>query len=316
MERGSLAMDTYVWSLTRFRWVKSRESITALTARIWWWNSRGYTSWSGGLELYPRLDYLQSRPEVDGERIGVTGRSGGGAYSWWISALDDRIKAAVPVAGIADLRNHVVDGCVEGHCDCMFMVNTYRWDYAQIAALIAPRPLLISNTDKDPIFPLDGVVRVHRSVSRIYDLYEAEDKLGLVITEGPHKDSQQLRVPAFHWFNRWLKGAQPDIAMTAEAFFKPQELKVFDALPSDEITSVVYETFTPKLHPPRLPAILSNGLPCVTESYPHLHTSPSPVGREQMNLPRWNPRLASIKTGSLFLHSTSRARIMSPFVCT
>ena len=222
---------------------------------MWWWNSRGYTS--AGAEAWNcirALDYLQSRSEVDGERIGVTGRSGGGAYSWWISALDDRIRVAVPVAGIADMRNHVIDGCVEGHCDCMFMVNTYRWDYAQIAALIAPRPLLISNTDKDPIFPLDGVVRAHRSVSRIYDLYGADDRLGLVITEGPHKDSQQLRVPAFHWFNRWLKGEQPDIAMTAESFFEPQDLKVFDNLPADEITSVIYESFTPKAPPPSPPS--------------------------------------------------------------
>ena len=43
-------------------------------------------------------------------RLGVTGRSGGGAYSWWIAALDERIKCAVPVAGITDLQNHVVDG--------------------------------------------------------------------------------------------------------------------------------------------------------------------------------------------------------------
>ena len=71
-----------------------------------------------------------------------------------------RIKCAVPVAGITDLKNHVVDGCVEGHCDCMYMVNTYRWDYPQVAALVAPRPLLISNTDSDGIFPLDGVVGV------------------------------------------------------------------------------------------------------------------------------------------------------------
>jgi len=221
---------------------------------MWWWNARGYTS--AGAEAWNcirALDYLQSRPEVDGERIGVTGRSGGGAYSWWISALDERIKVSVPVAGMTDMRNQVIDGCVEGHCDCMFMVNTYRWDYAQIAALIAPRPLLISNTDKDPIFPLDGVVRVHRSVSRIYDLYGADDRLGLIITEGPHKDTQQLRIPAFHWFNRWLKGEQPDIAMTAESFFEPEELKVFQSPPSDEITSVIYESFTPKAPPPSPP---------------------------------------------------------------
>ncbi len=134
---------------------------------MWWWLSRGYTP--AGVEAWNcirALDYLETRPEVDATRIGVTGRSGGGAYSWWIAALDDRIKAAVPVAGITDLQNHVVDGCVEGHCDCMYMVNTYRWDYPQVAALVAPRPLLIANTDKDGIFPLDGVVRLHAQGAR------------------------------------------------------------------------------------------------------------------------------------------------------
>ncbi|MCP4507687.1 MAG: prolyl oligopeptidase family serine peptidase, partial [Fuerstiella sp.] len=139
----------------------------------WWWNARGYTP--AGVEAWScirALDYLETRSEIDSERIGVTGRSGGGAYSWWIAALDERIKCAIPVAGIATLRNHVVDGCVEGHCDCMYMLNTHRWDYATVAALVAPRPLLISNSDKDRIFPLDGVVKVHRQVRHIYDLYE------------------------------------------------------------------------------------------------------------------------------------------------
>src|SRR5688572_2981934 len=130
--------------------------------QMWWWLCRGYTP--AGVEAWNGircLDYLQSRPEVDGDRIGMTGRSGGGAYSWWTAALDDRVKAAVPVAGITDMHNHVVDGVIEGHCDCMYTVNTYRWDYVQVAALISPRPLLIGNTDKDGIFPLDGVQRVH-----------------------------------------------------------------------------------------------------------------------------------------------------------
>ena len=138
--------------------------------KMWWWNNRGYTP--AGVEAWNcvrALDYLQSRDEVDGDRIGVTGRSGGGAYSWWIAAIDERIKVAVPVAGITSLKNHVVDGCVEGHCDCMYMVNTYRWDYPMVAALVAPRPLLISNTDKDRIFPLDGVVDVYTRTRKIYD---------------------------------------------------------------------------------------------------------------------------------------------------
>ncbi|NJN05856.1 MAG: prolyl oligopeptidase family serine peptidase, partial [Rhodobacteraceae bacterium] len=177
---------------------------------MWWWNARGYTP--AGVEAWNSiraLDYLQSRPEVDGERLGVTGRSGGGAYSWWVAALDDRIKVAAPVAGITDLENHVVDGVVQGHCDCMFMVNTYGWDYAQVAALVAPRPLLICNTDKDSIFPLDGVVRVHERVAKVYAALGASDRLGLLITEGPHKDTQDLQVPVFRWFNRHLKREEP-----------------------------------------------------------------------------------------------------------
>jgi dienelactone hydrolase len=210
----------------------------------WWWNSRGYTP--AGVEAWNcirSLDYLQSRSEVDGERIGVTGRSGGGAYSWWISALDERIKCAVPVAGITNLQNHVVDGCVEGHCDCMFMVNTYRWDYAQVAALVAPRPLLISNTDKDRIFPLDGVVDVYSKVRRIYELYDKRDHIGLQITEGPHKDTQELRVHAFHWFNRFLKGDDPLIETAAVNFFEPEQLRVFEELPKDELNTAIDETF-------------------------------------------------------------------------
>jgi dienelactone hydrolase len=213
--------------------------------KMWWWNARGYTS--AGVEAWNcirALDYLQSRAEVDPERIGVTGRSGGGAYSWWVAALDDRIKAAVPVAGIASLKNHVVDGCVEGHCDCMFMVNTYRWDFPLVAALVAPRPLLISNTDKDRIFPLDGVVDVYNKTRRIYELYGKLDNIGLQICEGPHKDTQELRVHAFHWFNKFLKGEDPLIETTAVKYFEPQSLKVFDEPPSDERNTTIQDSFT------------------------------------------------------------------------
>jgi dienelactone hydrolase len=221
-----------------------------------WWNSRGYTP--AGVEAWNgirALDYLQSRPEVDPEKIGMTGRSGGGAYTWYTAALDERIKVAVPVAGITDLHNHVVDGTVKGHCDCMFMVNTYRWDYAKLAALLAPRPLLIANSDKDTIFPLDGVLRVHGAVARLYALHNASEKLGLLITEGPHKDTQDLQVPAFRWFNRWLKGTDPLITVAAEKLFEPKQLRVFPvgAEPKDERTTKIHETFVP-MATPALPA--------------------------------------------------------------
>ncbi|MGI9442951.1 MAG: alpha/beta hydrolase family protein [Rubripirellula sp.] len=223
--------------------------------KMWWWNNRGYTP--AGVEAWNcvrALDYLQSRDEVDGERIGVTGRSGGGAYSWWIAAIDERIKVAVPVAGITSLKNHVVDGCVEGHCDCMYMVNTYRWDYPMVAALVAPRPLLISNTDKDRIFPLDGVVDVYTRTKKIYQLYDADDKLGLHITEGPHKDTQELRVHAFRWFNHYLRDDDSLITSAAAPLFDQKDLKVFPVLPSDENVTSIHETFVPAVGTDNLPA--------------------------------------------------------------
>ena len=225
----------------------------------WWWNSRGYTP--AGVEAWNcirALDYLETRPEVDAQRIGVTGRSGGGAYSWWIAALDDRIQCAVPVAGITSLRDHVINGCVEGHCDCMYMVNTYRWDFAKVAALVAPRPLLISNTDKDTIFPLEGVIDIHRQVRHIYELHDAGENLGLQITEGPHEDTQELHIHAFRWFNRFLKHDQSMIEKTAAKFFEPEQLKVFTQLPTDEINTSIDDTFVPQVQLPSIDDVLKD----------------------------------------------------------
>jgi len=221
----------------------------------WWWNCRGYTP--AGVEAWfgiRALDYLCSRPEVDPARIGMTGRSGGGSYTWTVTALDDRVKVAAPIAGITDLQNQVVDGSLEGHCDCMFFLNTYRWDFPQVAALIAPRPLLIGNSDQDPLFPLDGVVRLYYKARRIYQLYGKTNQLGLLITQGPHADTQDLQLPVFRWFNRFLKGQDPLIEMAARDFFPPEQLRAFEALPADQMNTRIDESFVPKAEPLAPPA--------------------------------------------------------------
>ena len=219
----------------------------------WWWMSRGYTP--AGLEAWAGirgLDYLETRAEVDKTRFGVTGRSGGGAYSWWVAALDERIQAAAPTAGVTTMRNHVVDGCVEGHCDCMFFVNTYRWDYDRLAALVAPRPLLICNTDKDDIFPIDGVFTLYQSVRRLYTLLGAEANIGLQVAEGPHQDLQPLNNGAFHWFERHLKGANPMAVLDegAKKSLEPEVLRVFRELPRDERNTRIDESFVAAAEPP------------------------------------------------------------------
>lgn len=220
--------------------------------RFWWW-SRGYTP--AGLEAWScirALDYLETRTEVDKTRFGVTGRSGGGAYSWWITALDERIKASAPTAGVTDMVNQVIDGCVEGHCDCMFFANTQRWDFERMVALAAPRPLLIVNTDKDSIFPIDGVFRIYQNVRQLYTLLGAEANIGLQVAEGPHKDLQPLNMGAFHWFERFLKKADPMqvIDEGAKKTLDQSSLRVFTELPKDERNTKIDETFVPMAKAP------------------------------------------------------------------
>jgi dienelactone hydrolase len=219
---------------------------------MWWWHTLGYTS--AGIECWNgmrALDYLQTRKEVDMKRIGVTGRSGGGAYSWWLAAADERPACFVPVAGIADLQAQVVEGVaarfrkgvINGHCDCMFFVNTYRWDFPMVVALAAPRPCLLGNSDSDDIFPVPGYRRLADKVRPIYELYGAAEKFDLLETAGPHKDTPELRRGACAWMNRWLKNDRGEVAEPERPRLTPQQLKVWDRLPEDEVNTRVQELF-------------------------------------------------------------------------
>ncbi|MBC8097152.1 MAG: dienelactone hydrolase family protein [Akkermansiaceae bacterium] len=213
---------------------------------LWWWNSRGYTP--AGVEAWfgmRALDYLSTRPEVDTNRFGITGHSGGGAYSWTITALDERIKVAAPLAGMADAHSHILDGVIDRHCDCNFFVNYYGWDFPQIAALVAPRPLLIGGTDNDRLFNLPNTQRLHEKVRRIYQLYGVTNKLGLAIAPGAHEEVPELQLAVMRWFNQQLKGEANPVETVAQPFFAPSELKVFEALPLDAINTNIAETFVP-----------------------------------------------------------------------
>jgi acetyl esterase/lipase len=225
---------------------------------MWWWQTLGYTP--AGVECWNALralDYLESRKEVDPKRLGVTGRSGGGATSWWVAAADDRVQCIVPVAGLADLKAHVVDGeseryrdgVVTGHCDCMYFINTYRWDFDAVIALCAPRPLLLGNSDVDEIFPVGGYRRPAEKAKRIYALYGAEDRFQLLETRGPHKDTPELRLGAYRWMNRWLMNDKGDVTEPDRPRLEAKQLKVFDKLPADAINPIVHELFRKPARP-------------------------------------------------------------------
>jgi dienelactone hydrolase len=218
----------------------------------WWWHSAGYTP--AGVECWNGvrgIDYLLTRPDVDPERIGVTGISGGGAATFWIAAADERVKVAVPVSGMSDLESYVKNKVVNGHCDCMFLYNTYQWEWTTIAALVAPRPMLFANSDNDSIFPMDGNRRIMEKLRKIYTMYGKSELVDEYVSKGGHAYRPDLRVAIFKFINKHLKG---DMTTPVEDSAKytdipGKELRVFptDAdIPKDAINARIDETFVPR----------------------------------------------------------------------
>ncbi len=218
----------------------------------WWWQAAGYTP--AGVECWNgvrAIDYLQSRPEVDPERIAVTGRSGGGAASFWIAAADERVKVAVPVSGMSDLETYVADKVINGHCDCMFLINTYGWEWTTIAALVAPRPMLFLNSGHDGIFPMPGNERIRDRLERLYKLYtpKPETLFDVGVTPGGHTDNLALRLMAYRWINVHLKKETGEVQEPEVPLFDGKELRVFPEdkdLPTDALNARIDETFVPR----------------------------------------------------------------------
>ena len=245
---------------------------------MWWWQSRGYTP--AGVELWNAmraLDYLQSRPEIDSSRMGVTGRSGGGATSWWLASTDERVKAAVPVAGLSDLRGHVLSGeqapmlrgCVTGHCDCMYFHNVGGLDYSHVIALCAPRAVLLGNSDLDPIFPVGGYRRPAAAAQHVFNLLGASDKFALLETKGGHTDTPELRNGAFKWFKRWLMDDSTPVEQPVRPRLDAKELKVLTTIPAEQRNTTAHEWFVPAAEIPT-PADTASALAFVQTAGPAL----------------------------------------------
>ena len=226
----------------------------------WWWHSRGYTP--AGVEAWNGvrgIDYLTSRADVDPARIAVTGISGGGAATFWVAAADERVKVAVPVSGMADLESYVPNRVINGHCDCMFLYNTFQWPWTRIAGLVAPRPMLFVNSDQDPIFPMDANERIMGRLERLYSLYGAGDQVDAVVSVGGHAYRKDIRQAAYRFINAHLKqDSRPiedsEIDIVSEGSkpgpypIPPEKLRVFptDAdLPPDQLNTKIDEHFVP-----------------------------------------------------------------------
>jgi dienelactone hydrolase len=172
----------------------------------------GSTLWPAGqtllgMQVYDNrraVDYLRSRPEVDGERLGITGASGGGNQTMYAGALDERFKAVVPVCSVGTYQAYLHAAC----CVCEVLPGGLRLaEEGDVLGLVAPRALMVVNATQDGFQFSVGEAR--KSLARakpIFQLSNAEDKLKHAVFESPHAYNQEMREAMYGWMTLHLKG--------------------------------------------------------------------------------------------------------------
>lgn len=172
----------------------------------WWLYSVGLCLQA--VELWDNmsaLDYLQKRGDVDPERIGVTGASGGGNQTMYLAALDERIKVAAPVCSAEVFEDQVASG----RCICECIPGMLRFANVQeVLACIAPRPLLIVSGILDDTFPITRARKAYLWVRNVYRLLGAEDKVSMYEAYKGHDYDREMRIAVYRWFDKWLRGAE------------------------------------------------------------------------------------------------------------
>jgi cephalosporin-C deacetylase-like acetyl esterase len=153
-----------------------------------------------GLQLWNSLravDFLLSLPEVDPDRIGCTGESGGGTQTFLLAAVDDRIKVAAPVNMISA---HMQGGDLCENAPNL-RIDTYNVEFG---AMMAPRPLLMVSATGD--WTKNTLQVEYPDIRGIYRLLGAEEKVHAVQMDAPHNYNQASREAVYGWFKRWLLG--------------------------------------------------------------------------------------------------------------
>ena len=131
------------------------------------------------------IDMLSNFPQCDLDKILITGNSGGGTLSYYAACLDERIKLSVPSCAFSPYKTSILDII---HCNCNYIPSAYRYfEMQDLAALIAPRRLILVNGEKDDIFPVEGVKEGFKTVKSIYEACGVADRCELAVTPLAHK---------------------------------------------------------------------------------------------------------------------------------
>ena len=154
-----------------------------------------------GLQLWNSIravDFLCSLPEVDSERIGCTGASGGASQTWNLAAVDDRVKVVAPVCM---LSSHYQGGCPCEEAPLMRLGDLTTFD---IVSSLAPRPILLPSVTGD-WSNLNPGYEIPR-LKQVYALHGAEERVGNVHFDAGHNYNRNTREYVYGWMLRWLAG--------------------------------------------------------------------------------------------------------------
>jgi hypothetical protein len=154
-------------------------------------------------DIHRLIDYIQSRSDCLPDRIGCAGLSGGGLQTLWSTALDDRIRCAIISGYFYGYKEALLE--MPQNCSCNYVHKLYEYsDMGDIAAMIAPRPLLIESGTMDPLNGAGGIGNVSSQVEIVrqaYRLFNSEHSIKHYTFQGEHRwDGQE----AVAWMKRSL----------------------------------------------------------------------------------------------------------------
>jgi dienelactone hydrolase len=182
---------------------KAAQEMTFSKLNLW----LGRTLW--GMQVRDEqclLDYLVTRADIDPNRIGASGMSMGSTRSWWLAAVDDRVKAIVGVVCFTRYTELIQHGYLRAHGIYYFVPGMLQhFDTEAIHALVAPRPHLELSGDQDPGAPFDGMETLERKLADIYRLYGKPENFRSVIWKNTgHEYLPEMRDRMIAWFEKHL----------------------------------------------------------------------------------------------------------------
>lgn len=198
-----------------------------------------YTIWDG----IRALDYLLSRKEVDATRVACTGNSGGGTHTAYLSALDERIKVAMPSCYLTTWGRLLDTIGPQDAEQCIPFWIRDGLDHADFVHAFAPKPYLILSAVRD-FFSISGARETYQEAQRVYNLVGAPEKISMFEWDDGHGYNHERREAAYRWLGRWLKGRednepeQPLDPETPEDLWCTESGQVVLSLGGETVTSL------------------------------------------------------------------------------